>query len=585
MQKKKSFVNKILIYLFLLTGLLGLVLGGFLISSYGILDKEIKASSDTLLEIYCNEFTNNMNDRNSILRSITVKGEELANLRSRNENKRTLASISLQSYMQDLVSREDVSGVLVVYDSNYNICLDAIEAGFDYDSKIYLREFTRKATVNVKIRNHKWDFINYNNEIYMYKIILTGRRAIAIYIRTSNLLDSTFSEDNGNRSIVLVNKLGEISKVWGNVTRDISVGSNISNISLKHYYLIKKKISDTQLAIYCCTSKRSILKQTYTSMKIVAFIVCVAVLFMLFILKFTRKEIATPMQIVVNEMVRIKNGEYNNRINANFHAKEFQMLQETTNQMIDEIVGLKIQTYEKRIELQSMELKSIRLQLKPHFFLNALTTISSLSSQNKNIQIRIYIDALSKNVRYMFRAGFHTVSIREEIKHVENYFEMQELKYPGCIFYLIDLPLELSEWKIPQMLIHTFIENEYKYAVSVEQTLTVLIKIRKLIYKEEEMLMIEIEDDGKGYPKEVLEYMNGISDNACEKGSRIGLWSIKRMMELMYEKNDLVVLDNIEPHGCRNRIYVPVKAKHEIEETNSSCSIMFETPICGRKRK
>jgi Putative regulator of cell autolysis len=566
MQKKKSFISKILLYLLLLTGLLLVVLGVFLISSYEILEKEIKESSSTLLEIYSNEFTNNMTEMNSVLRSITAQGEDLAKLRSRDENERTLASISLCNYMQDLVSRDNVSGVIVVYDRNYNVCLDAIEAGFDYEKKIYLREFTRRATVNVKIRNHKWDFMNFKNDTYMYKIILTGRRAIAIYIRTNNLMDSTFTKDNGNRSIVLANNQGEIGKVWGNANNDIKVGADISLINSQNYYKIMKRVADSQLAIYCYTSKISVLKQTHTSMIIVGFIVCSAVLFMLFILKFTRNKIAAPMQIIVNDMVRIKNGEYDNRIDGDFQAKEFQMLQDTTNQMIDEIVGLKIQTYEKRIELQNMELKSIRLQLKPHFFLNALTTISSLSSQNKNMQIKTFIDALSKNVRYMFRAGFHTVPVKEEVKHVENYIEMQELKYPGCVFYLIDLPQELAEWKIPQMLIHTFVENEYKYAVSVENTLTVLIKIRKLIYKEEEMLMVEIEDDGKGYPREVLDYMNGFSNNNSESGTRIGLWSIKRMMELMYERSDLVVLENIEPHGCRNRIYVPAKAKHELAE-------------------
>jgi len=208
------------------------------------------------------------------------------------------------------------------------------------------------------------------------------------------------------------------------------------------------------------------------------------------------------------------------------------------------------------------------MQLKPHYFLNALTTISSLSGQNKNGQIKIFIDALSKNVRYMFRAGFHTVPINEEIKHVENYFEMQDLKYPNCIFYLIDIPKELKEWKIPQMLIHTFVENEYKHAVSIDVTLTILIKISKQVYKEEEMLLIEIEDDGKGYPKEVLNYMNGLTERTNEKGSRIGLWGLKRMMEIMYDRNDLVFLKNIEPHGCLNRIYVPKNAKHELlEET------------------
>jgi sensor histidine kinase YesM len=308
------------------------------------------------------------------------------------------------------------------------------------------------------------------------------------------------------------------------------------------------------------------IRQIDTSMVVVAVVVCLTFFFMLFILWFTRKEIALPMHMVVDDMRRIEEGEYRNRINGNFNTKEFQMLQETTNRMVDEIVKFKIQTYEKRIELQDMELKSIRLQLKPHYFLNALTTISSLSSQNKNEQIIKYIDAFAKNIRYIFRAGFHTVSLKDEIKHVENYFEIQELKYPGSIFYLIEMPHELEDWKIPQMLIHTFVENLYKHAVTIDKTLTLLIKVSKVCYTGEDMMLVEIEDDGKGYPQEVLDYMNGISSKVNEKGKRIGLWSIKRMIELMYERDDLVQIENIRPHGCLNRIYIPQIVKHELME-------------------
>ena len=89
-------------------------------------------------------------------------------------------------------------------------------------------------------------------------------------------------------------------------------------------------------------------------------------------------------------------------------------------------MNLKIRFYEKKLELQDAEQKYIRLQIRPHFFLNALTSISSLSAKSKNKEIEIYIGALSKNIRYMFSSGLHTVSVKEEIRHVENYLEMQE---------------------------------------------------------------------------------------------------------------------------------------------------------------
>ena len=566
MQNKKSFVKQIVKYLLILTALIITVLGVFLFSSYTILNHEIKDSSEAFLTIYSNEFSNTLSKMYGYIINITTQGEDLAKITSSSEDKRELASVSLHNYMQDLILKNEVANAIVVSDNKYSVCLDAIKTGLDSDKKNKLREFSTNAITNKEIKNNEWGFLKLDQEIYIYIMLKNENRTIAIYNSTNELMNYLSTKDNGNRSIILVNQNGEIGKLWGNETADIKNGANISGINQDNYYVTSKSVVEGQLSIYCFTGKVGMFKQVDTSMMAVAAVVCLTFFFMLFILYFTKKEIATPMNMVIKDMKRIGEGEYKNRVGGDFNTGEFQMLQETTNRMVDEIVKFKIQTYEKRIELQDMELKSIRLQLKPHYFLNALTTISSLSSQYKNEQIVKYIDAFAKNIRYIFRAGFHTVTLKDEIRHVQNYFEIQELKYPGSIFYLIDMPHELEDWKIPQMLIHTFVENSYKHAVTIDKTLTLLIKVSKTCYKNEDMVLIEIEDDGKGYPRDVLDYMNGLGGKANDKGSRIGLWSIKRMIELMYERNDLMQIENILPHGCLNRIYIPRSVKHELAE-------------------
>lgn len=563
---KKSFIRELLIYLSSLAGLLMIVLGIFFISSYQTLEKEIKDSSEAFLGIYRSEFNNSISELDSLLKDIVLQREALAELKSGIENERTFAAISLHNYILELVAMNTSVDVIVIYEEEKDICLDAVSSAIKYKEKNEIREYTKTALGDQSIQNGTWDFAEIDHTIYLYKAIKFNGRIIALYTRMDRLLTVLDYKPNENKTIMLVNTEGKVGRVWGKESKIIYEGINLSQINHKNFYIMKKQVNADNLSMYCYTDKGEILKQTHVSMIVVAVIAYICIGFILFIISYTKKNIIIPMKSMVSDMECIRQGEYDIRINNEFATKEFDMLQSVTNQMVEEIVGLKIQTYEKKIELQEMELKSIRLQLKPHFFLNALTTISSLSGQGKNAQIKTYIDALSKNIRYMFRAGFHTVSIKEEIKHVENYFEMQELKYPNCVFYLIDLPIELEEWKIPQMLIHTFIENEYKYAVSMGAILTVLIKVSKTIYQSEEMLLIEIEDDGVGYPEEVLEYMNNKENIMNDSGNRIGLIGIKKMMNLMYEREDLVQLSNLTPHGCFNRIYVPKCIKHELQE-------------------
>ena len=50
------------------------------------------------------------------------------------------------------------------------------------------------------------------------------------------------------------------------------------------------------------------------------------------------------------------------------------------------------------------------------------------------------------------------------------------------------------------------------------------------------------------------------------QGERVGLKSVKRMMELMYEREGLFTISNIEPHGCKNTFRIPAHAVQEMKE-------------------
>ncbi|HEY9574233.1 MAG TPA: hypothetical protein VIR32_01730, partial [Lachnospiraceae bacterium] len=57
----------------------------------------------------------------------------------------------------------------------------------------------------------------------------------------------------------------------------------------------------------------------------------------------------------------------------------------------------------------------------------------------------------------------------------------------------------------------------------------------------------------------------GKKADVLEDGKRIGLWSIKRMLEIMYEREDLFCISNVEPHGSKNTFFIPIQAKQEVK--------------------
>ena len=543
--------------------LLALLLVVYATSSYSILRGEIQQGAENFLQVYGGELKSRVTQMDRELQNLLVQNySSLQIIRSAAESKRVYAALDIKNYVTDLLRSDDTIGCIVVADAKYDICVDASAGSLSYWDRTLMREYTTACARGDKLP-YGWQFLPFNGQTYLAKSYIYSGRAVTAFTNTKDVLAAIPAGDYGEQTFVLTDGERNIENFVGKSIPQVQQGLQLNISASPRTLRVSYDVYAGQVMLHAVVQDLSVWKQARASMTIALAIILFTIFFGFLLIRYVRKQMILPMNTMTEGMQRIDKGEYDLRIEGEYQTSEFTHLKETFNKLMDEIVHLKIQSYEKIIELKDMELRSIRLQIKPHFFLNAISTLSSMNSQGRGQQIKGYVEALSKNIRYMFKSGLHTVTVREEIRHIENYFDMQEFKYPNCAFHFIDLPTGLEEWRIPQMLIQTFVENEFKYAISVDAVLTVLIKISLESHADEQMLLIEIEDDGKGYPRDVLRYMNGHGKSRTSDGTRVGLWSVKRMLSLMYEQNDLLELKNIEPHGCLNRIWVPREPVHE----------------------
>ncbi|MBN2878437.1 MAG: histidine kinase [Clostridia bacterium] len=570
MNTKKSLLKRVLLFMITLMLLLVFVLVFYSASSYFILVNQVEQGAENFLSLYGGELKSRVAQMDTVLKNVLVQNSsQLQLLKSPEESKRYYAAQDIINYMGDVLLNDKSVECLIVADNHYDICLDAQVVEISYWDKEALRDFTKECTLRDDIAA-KWGFAELNGKNYLYKMFVYNGRAAAAYTSTEHFMETIPVGDYTGQTYVLTGSDGSVQEVSGEEVGEQLLGAKIDEIHIKNTFLADYVVQSGQIMLYSIVRNTSMWSQTRLSMSAVLGVILLTIVFGILLVRYIQKEIISPMKKMAHGMKRVDEGEYTLHFEGEYSTAEFTHLKDSFNKLMDEIVGLKIKSYEKIIELKDSQLKIIRLQIRPHFFLNAITTIHSLGSKGKEKQVNEYIDALSKNIRYMFKSSLHTVTVKEEIRHVENYFKMQELKYAGSTFHFIDLPKELEGWLIPQMIIQTFIENEFKHAVSTEYVLTILIRISKKIYKDEEMLVIEIEDDGKGYPQDVIDYMNGSIEYDEDTGSRIGLWSVRNMLELMYERGDLLEIYNTEPHGGKSRIYIPAKPLHEIKENTPS---------------
>lgn len=558
---KNSFVSKIKIYLFSLIVIIVGILCIFLYSSYKILSEEIQKNSSDFLAIYTRDIKNDLSSIDKNLVKVTSDYGNLQMLKSKDSNRRVLASINLQNNMHTEALDSDFNDITAVLEVQNGTFLVGSKKVISTDYNDFLKTTLISVLEEKDTKNFEWVFIDYNGETILYKYYVKNDIIVAVFVKTKDLLRQFNNENIENRSIYLVDNQGNIGEVWGNKLGSENELININELSKNKYYIQTSSLLGGQLNLVCVTDKSLTLNQIYLSMIVLVVSVVLAILFLLYIFYFVRRQIITPMECIIEDLDIIKEGDYENRITAEFDSQEFQVLKDTSNEMLDRIVGLKMQSYIRKIEMQDMELKSIQLKLKPHFFLNALTTISSLSKLGENEMIEKYIDILSKNIRYMFKSGISLVPVKEELEQVENYFYMQECKYPNSVFTFIELPEELGDWKIPHMLIHTFVENIYKHTISVDTVTTVFIKVSMCNINEKEYLYIEIEDDGIGYSQNVIDSMNCDDFEQYKQGNHIGLMSLKTLLYLLYQEDGLMEIGNGTKGGCANKIYIPKNTK------------------------
>lgn len=230
------------------------------------------------------------------------------------------------------------------------------------------------------------------------------------------------------------------------------------------------------------------------------------------------------------------------------------------------LMNYRKQIFEEEIEKQKAELRYLQMQIRPHFYQNALTTIHSLSYQNRDEDIRKFTEALSNHLRYTIRENINQVTVAEEMERVRDYVTMQEIRFKDSVFFMPSVSDDACDCLIPQFLLLTFVENAFKHAMSLDKLLSIYMKAETT----EGRLHLMIEDTGDGYPADVIEKINHDNFSKKKKKSETGIENIKRTLKLQYGKDVTFSLMNGELGGAHADIYMPA-VKGMPEDDNSDC--------------
>ncbi|HCZ9549246.1 TPA: sensor histidine kinase [Vibrio alginolyticus] len=115
--------------------------------------------------------------------------------------------------------------------------------------------------------------------------------------------------------------------------------------------------------------------------------------------------------------------------------------------------------------LAQAEIKLLHAQVNPHFLFNALNTISAITRRDPD-KARELIQNLSHFFRSNLKQNINTVTLKEELAHVNSYLSIEKARFTDRLEVKIDIQPELLDIKLPSFTLQPLVENAIKHGIS-----------------------------------------------------------------------------------------------------------------------
>ena len=116
-----------------------------------------------------------------------------------------------------------------------------------------------------------------------------------------------------------------------------------------------------------------------------------------------------------------------------------------------------------KIENLEAQKQSLIRQIQPHFLFNALSTLKSLIAEDQR-DAEMYTVKLSNFLRYSFASEtIDLTSLQQELTFVQNYIELQAIRFENAFTYSIEIPEKALEHSLPVFALQTLVENIFKH--------------------------------------------------------------------------------------------------------------------------
>jgi sensor histidine kinase YesM len=277
------------------------------------------------------------------------------------------------------------------------------------------------------------------------------------------------------------------------------------------------------------------------------------------------KRMTAPIRRAIHLMEAYP-GDQSIRFHGAEHDFEFVILAKNFNHMLSRLEAMSMELKTKENENFEMEqrinkllFKALQSQINPHFLQNIFTSIMLLLKTEKTQKATEMLVATAKFLKTGLSGSRELITLEEELEHVNNYIKIQSIRFEKELAFKIEVDEMYVKTQIPKFILQPIVENAIHHAMVKNQLLTIRVSSQR----ENDDLIIIVEDDGKGMDQTQLRIaINNMNDKS--QSIHCGLSNVHERISLEFGEAYGLEIESASGEGTRIKLKIILQSERLI---------------------
>ena len=269
--------------------------------------------------------------------------------------------------------------------------------------------------------------------------------------------------------------------------------------------------------------------------------------------------ISSNLLALTDGLKQMKPGEEFQQIEVSSKGRpdESAYLIQTFNKMAGRLSSYADELAEEKTGREKAEYNSLIAQMNPHFLYNTLGSISALAKLHGDEAIVEATDRFSRLLRVSLSDKNNVIPLEKELENADNYLFLRKMTGGSTLDWDIISDGVDEKIPVPKLILQPLLENSIVHGYDEAKGSLYIGLIARI---EEDSLILEVSDDGKGMSGDVIDELFTAEEVrfSSEDRNHIGVRSIQSRLKYLYGDQGKLDISSTPGQGTVVTLTVPI---------------------------